>query len=128
MLLSIGNKVRNVVFMGMGEPLNNYGAVRAAVAAMTDVHRFRLSPSCVTVSTVGVIKRILDLARDLPQVNLALSLHAPTQALRARFVPSASGAPLDKLMAAMDAYIGATRRKVSSAVFSAARLFFLTSD
>ena len=105
-------KVRNVVFMGMGEPLNNYGAVRAAVAAMTDVQRFRLAPSCVTVSTVGVIPRILDLARDLPKVNLALSLHAPTQELRKRFVPSSSGAPLPKLMAAIDAYMDATGRKV----------------
>ena len=104
--------VRNVVFMGMGEPLNNYPAVRAAVRAMTDVHRFRLSPTHVTVSTVGVIPRILDLAEDLPGVNLALSLHAPTQELRKTFVPSASGAPLDRLMGAVDTYLEKTGRKV----------------
>lgn len=103
---------RNVVFMGMGEPLNNYGAVRAAAAAMTHPARWALRRSAVTVSTVGVVPRIADLARDLPGVSLALSLHAPTQAGRARIVPSARAYPLPKIMAAIDAYQAATGQRV----------------
>ena len=69
--------IRNVVFMGMGEPLNNYAAVLAALGPMTDPRGFALAPRHVTVSTVGVVPRIRTLARDAPGVRLALSLHAP---------------------------------------------------
>ena len=64
----------------MGEPLNNYAAVRGAVSMMTDNTLFALRRAAVTVSTVGVIPRIQQMARELPGVSLALSLHAPTQA------------------------------------------------
>lgn len=104
--------IRNVVFMGMGEPLNNYDAVRSSVAMMTHNSWFRLRRSCVTVSTVGVIPRILQLADDLPGVSLALSLHAPNQALRRTLVPSAAAHPLERLMAAIATYQDRTRQKV----------------
>ena len=103
---------RNVVFMGMGEPLNNWPAVRAATALMTHPARWALRRSAVTISTVGVIPRLADLARDLPGVSLARSLHAPTQEGRLRIVPSARAYPLPKLMAALDAYQVATGQKV----------------
>ena len=103
---------RNVVFMGMGEPLNNYPAVRGAARCMTAPSRWALRRSGVTISTVGVIPRLADLARDLPGVSLALSLHSPTQAGRAAIVPSARAYPLPKLMAAVDAYQVVTRQKV----------------
>ena len=92
--------------------MNNYESVKAAVEAMVDPHRFKLSPNRVTVSTVGVpgpMRRFVD---DLPKVNLALSLHAPTQELRKRFVPSASGFPLHKLMDMVDFYLNKTKRKL----------------
>lgn len=76
----------------------------AAVRTLTAPRAFGLSPSHVTVSTVGVIPRMLTLPADLPGVRLALSLHAPTQALRATIVPAARAYPLDRLMAALDAY------------------------
>ena len=57
------DKVRNVVFMGMGEPLHNYDAVLSAVRAMVDTNRFGLAPSRVTVSTVGIVPRMLQLAK-----------------------------------------------------------------
>ncbi|KAK3259673.1 hypothetical protein CYMTET_31345 [Cymbomonas tetramitiformis] len=103
--LVMANKItpiRNIVFMGMGEPLNNYAEVVGAVNAMIDPRRFGLSPAHVTVSTVGVVPRIIQMAEDLPAVNFALSLHAPTQELRVKIVPSAKAFPLDKLMAAVD--------------------------
>ena len=103
-------KVTNVVFMGMGEPLNNYDAVRASIGPMSDARVFAVAPSRITVSTVGVVPRMLALARDHPDLRLALSLHAPTQALREQIVPTATAYPLPKIMAALDAYLAAGAR------------------
>ena len=97
--------VRNVVFMGMGEPLNNYDAVMGAIAVMTDDKVFGLSPARVTVSTVGVIPRMRTLTRDAPGTCLALSLHAPTQELRQKIVPTAVAYKLDELMRVLDEYL-----------------------
>lgn len=95
--------IRNVVFMGMGEPLNNYYAVLAAIRAMTTV--FGLAPKHITLSTVGVIHRIRMLSHDAPLVRLALSLHAPTQEMRSQIVPTSTAYPLDKLMAVIDEHL-----------------------
>ncbi|KAL3140215.1 hypothetical protein ABBQ38_004490 [Trebouxia sp. C0009 RCD-2024] len=104
--------IRNVVFMGMGEPMNNYDQVVSAVHMMIDPQIFALRRSAITISTVGVIPRMLQMVTDLPGVSLALSLHAPTQELRKTIVPSAKAYPLDKLMAAVDRYHMQTRQKV----------------
>ena len=95
----------NVVFMGMGEPLNNYASVLAAFRAMTNPRLFALPPRRVTVSTVGVAPKMRALARDAPEARLALSLHAPTQTLRETIVPSSTAYPLDAIMAALDEYL-----------------------
>jgi hypothetical protein len=86
--------------MGMGEPLQNYEAVMDSVRGMTDVKRFRLSHHQVTISTVGVVHAIKKMSAEFPHLNLALSLHAPTQALRQQIVPSAKAFPIEKLLAA----------------------------
>jgi adenine C2-methylase RlmN of 23S rRNA A2503 and tRNA A37 len=86
--------IRNVVFMGMGEPLDNYDNVKTAIAAMIDVRQFSLSANKISVSTVGVLPKVKLLLAEYPQVDLALSLHAPTQALRERIVPTAKSARL----------------------------------
>ena len=100
-----GLGVRNVVFMGMGEPLNNYDEVITALGPMTDPQCFGLAPSRCTVSTVGVIPRMRTLVEDAPGVNLALSLHAPNQTLRERIVPTATAYKLPALMDALDDYL-----------------------
>ena len=99
----------------MGEPMNNYDEVALAVQIMIDPQAFALRRSAVTISTVGVIPRMLQMMTDLPGVSLALSLHAPTQELRKTIVPSAKAYPLDKLMAAVDKYQMQTRQKVTAA-------------
>lgn len=98
---------------GMGEPMNNYDQVVSAVHMMIDPQIFALRRSAITISTVGVIPRMLQMVTDLPGVSLALSLHAPTQELRKTIVPSAKAYPLDKLMAAVDRYHMQTRQKVN---------------
>jgi len=109
--------IRNVVFMGMGEPLNNYVQVLAACRAMLDRRTWSLAHGRVTVSTVGVVSRMRDLTRDLPEVNLALSLHAPTQDKREAIVPAARGTPVESLIAALDAHMmaGTARSRRSGA-------------
>eukprot|EP00571_Detonula_confervacea_P010814 CAMPEP_0172299376 /NCGR_PEP_ID=MMETSP1058-20130122/1717_1 /TAXON_ID=83371 /ORGANISM="Detonula confervacea, Strain CCMP 353" /LENGTH=551 /DNA_ID=CAMNT_0013008823 /DNA_START=16 /DNA_END=1671 /DNA_ORIENTATION=+ len=103
--------IRNVVFMGMGEPLNNYANVLAACRALIHPQLWNLAHSRVTVSTVGVVSRMRDLTRDLPEVNLALSLHAPNQMMREKIVPSAKGTPIESLIVALDNHMMALARR-----------------
>lgn len=104
--------LRNVVFMGMGEPLNNYNAVKSAISLMINPNVFGFRQKCVTLSTVGVIPRIIQLAHDLPGISLALSLHASNQDLRQKIVPSGRAYKLDRLMASIDTYQAITKGKV----------------
>ncbi|KAF4737380.1 hypothetical protein FOZ63_033914 [Perkinsus olseni] len=94
--------IGNVVFMGMGEPLENYDAVLAAIKGMNSL--FAVPQRCITVSTVGVVPKIRALAHDASGVKLALSLHAPTQDLREKIVPSAKAWSIQELMLALDEY------------------------
>ncbi|KAI4375946.1 hypothetical protein MLD38_013756 [Melastoma candidum] len=103
--------IRNVVFMGMGEPLNNYTALVEAIRVMTQLP-FQLSPRKITVSTVGIIHSINRLHGDLPGVNLAVSLHAPIQELRCQIMPSARAFPLGKLMDSLRTYQRNSKQKI----------------
>ncbi len=96
--------VSNVVFMGMGEPLLNYEAVLAAVRILLDDHGYGLSRRKVTVSTSGVVPFIERLATECP-VALAVSLHAPNDALRNSLVPLNKKYPLAEILAACRTYL-----------------------
>ncbi|MCO5100021.1 MAG: 23S rRNA (adenine(2503)-C(2))-methyltransferase RlmN [Burkholderiaceae bacterium] len=96
--------VTNVVFMGMGEPLQNYSATLAALHLLLDDHAYGLSRRRVTVSTSGVVPMIDRLREDCP-VALAVSLHAPDDALRDRLVPLNRKYPLAELMGACRRYL-----------------------
>lgn len=82
-----GRSVSNVVFMGMGEPLLNYDAVLKSIAILTDEDSLNLSAQKITVSTVGLARRIKDLADDQLSANLAVSLHAPDNETRSSIMP-----------------------------------------
>ncbi|XXG64796.1 hypothetical protein AAC387_Pa05g2652 [Persea americana] len=105
------SRIRNVVFMGMGEPLNNYSAVVEAIQIMTKVP-FQLSPKKITISTVGIIHNINKLHDDLPNVNLAISLHAPVQDIRCRIMPAARAFPLERLIDALQVYQTKSQQKI----------------
>jgi len=109
--------VRNVVFMGMGEPLDNYTNVTEACRTMIDRSRWNLAHGRVTVSTVGLISQIRRLTKELPEVSLALSLHAPNQKDREAIVPTASRYPIEGLIDALDnhmmAYLDKKRKRES---------------
>jgi 23S rRNA (adenine2503-C2)-methyltransferase len=96
--------ISNVVMMGMGEPLQNYNALVPALRVMLDDHAYGLSRRRVTVSTSGIVPMIDRLAQDCP-VALAVSLHAPNDALRDTLVPLNLKYPLAQLMAACHRYL-----------------------
>lgn len=101
--------ITNVVMMGMGEPLQNYSALIPALRVMLDDHGYGLSRRRVTVSTSGVVPMMDRLREDCP-VALAVSLHAPTDALRDELVPLNRKYPLAELMAACKRYLQAAPR------------------
>ncbi|MFM1855921.1 MAG: hypothetical protein RLZ83_1230 [Pseudomonadota bacterium] len=103
--------VDNVVMMGMGEPLQNYAALVPALRVMLDVHGYGLSRRRVTVSTSGVVPMMDRLAQDCP-VALAVSLHAPTDAIRDELVPLNRKYPLGELLSACERYLSRAPRDV----------------
>jgi 23S rRNA (adenine2503-C2)-methyltransferase len=96
--------ISNVVMMGMGEPLQNYSALVPALKAMLDDHGYGLSRRRVTVSTSGVVPMMTRLSADCP-VALAVSLHAPNNALRDNLVPLNRKYPLDELLSECTRYL-----------------------
>ncbi|MHB8831396.1 MAG: 23S rRNA (adenine(2503)-C(2))-methyltransferase RlmN [Patescibacteria group bacterium] len=106
------SRVTNIVFMGMGEPFNNPDNVFSALRTLMDPDAFGLGARHISVSTCGIIPGIQRLAKEAPQVNLAISLHAPEQGLRARIMPIAKAYQLDALMHAIRDYLQRTNRKV----------------
>jgi 23S rRNA (adenine2503-C2)-methyltransferase len=101
--------ISNVVMMGMGEPLQNYAALLPALRVMLDDHGYGLSRRRVTVSTSGVVPMIDRLRDDCP-VALAVSLHAPSDALRNALVPLNRKYPLAELLQACTRYLDAAPR------------------
>jgi len=104
--------VTNVVYMGMGEPFNNYAAVMESIRILNDPEGFGLGARHMTVSTCGIVPGILKFADEDLQVNLAISLHAPTDEIRNKIMPVNKAYPLAKLMAAVGEYAAKTNRKV----------------
>ncbi len=111
-LAARGKRITNVVFMGMGEPFHNYDAVMEAAALLNDPKGFGLGQRHITISTVGLVDKIDRFTGEHLQVNLAISLHAPTDELRSRLMPVNRRFPLSALMAACERYVQETNRKV----------------
>ncbi len=103
--------ITNLVYMGMGEPLANWKAVRKSIAI---AHRgFGIGMRRITVSTCGLVPMIYEIADPETPFTLAVSLHAPTDALRSRLMPVNRRYPIASLMAAVDHYIERTNRRVT---------------
>jgi len=104
--------LRNLVLMGMGEPLHNYDAVMTALEIITDRRGQNIGPGRITISTVGVVPGILRLAEEKQPYNLAVSLHGATEAERAALVPVSARWPLAELMEACRTYFAQTGRRI----------------
>ncbi|MGQ9552862.1 MAG: 23S rRNA (adenine(2503)-C(2))-methyltransferase RlmN [Anaerolineae bacterium] len=107
------SQVTNIVFMGMGEPLLNYEATVGAIARFCDPYGLALSAHGITVSTVGLPQRILDLAAEPYPVRLAISLHSAEEAVRARLLPIAGRISLEELIAACREYARVRQQRIT---------------
>ncbi|HJR54030.1 MAG TPA: 23S rRNA (adenine(2503)-C(2))-methyltransferase RlmN [Gemmatimonadota bacterium] len=103
----------NLVFMGMGEPLLNWDNLRIALALLVDARYFDIGARRITVSTVGLPERIVALGEEFPQVRLAVSLHAATDAVRDEIVPINRRYPLRQLLAACRLWCESTGKRMT---------------
>lgn len=108
-----GDRLTNVVLMGMGEPLLNYDATLTAVRRLVDPGALNLGQRHITLSTVGVVPGIKRLAGEGLQITLAVSLHAATDSLRDQLVPINRRYGLDALFQACYEYVERTGRRIS---------------
>jgi hypothetical protein len=105
--------IQNVALMGTGEPLDNYDNVVEACQMLSDSKMWGLRRGRITISTIGITPRIYDLTRDLPDVILAVSLHAPNQQLRRTIVPSAEHYKMEGLIEAIDNHMDCRAAELS---------------
>ncbi len=113
LLAAAGERLANVVFMGMGEPLANWPATWGAVETLCDADGLGLSPRRLTISTVGIVPGMRRLAESDRPVRLAVSLHAPNDSLRSELVPVNALYPLAEVLDACRYYQRRTGRRVT---------------
>jgi 23S rRNA (adenine2503-C2)-methyltransferase len=107
-----GEKITNIVFMGMGEPFLNYDNFLASVKVLNDADKFNIGQRKISVSTCGIIEKIRDFADENLQVNLAVSLNAPNDLIRKQVMPVARKYTIKELLSAVKYYTGKTNRRV----------------
>jgi 23S rRNA (adenine2503-C2)-methyltransferase len=105
--------ISNIVIMGIGEPFDNYENLSNALMIMNNHYGLAIGNRHITVSTCGIIPKILQFAKDFPQVNLAISLHATNNELRSKLMPINNAYPLDKLISVLKQYLKITNRRIS---------------
>ncbi len=113
MLHQSGEKVTNIVVMGMGEPFHNYDNTMAAIDRLNDPHGYNFGARRFTISTVGLVPMIRRFAREKRQVNLAISLHAADDVLRTSMLPVNKKYPLDEVLSACRDYVITTGRRIT---------------
>ncbi|MBS5335854.1 MAG: 23S rRNA (adenine(2503)-C(2))-methyltransferase RlmN [Clostridiales bacterium] len=108
-----GEKINHIVVMGSGEPFDNYENVASFIKIVTDSAGIGLSMRNITVSTCGIIPNIHRFAKDFPQVNLAISLHSPTDKGRSEIMPVNKKYPVKELIEACRKYTEETSRRIT---------------
>ena len=108
----IKNKITNVVFMGMGEPLANYKNMMESIRVLNDPKGIGIGARHITVSTVGLIPGIEKIAQEDIQINLAVSLHAPDNETRSETMPVNKRYPIEELIDACKYFVDETNRRV----------------
>ncbi len=105
-------RIRNIVFMGMGEPFLNYDNVLNAVKILNNENTFNIRARHISISTVGITEGIEKLSNEKLQINLAISLHAPNNNLRLKLMPISKKYSLENILKTVNEYIKKTNRKV----------------
>ncbi len=108
-----GEKVKRVVVMGSGEPMDNYDNVLKFIRLLSDEYGMNMSQRNITVSTCGIVPRIYDLAEEELQINLAISLHASNDAKRKELMPIANTYSISELLEAVRHYFDRTGRQLT---------------
>lgn len=108
----LGENVRSISFMGMGEPLLNYDNVKKAIEIFSDKDVFGLSKRKINVSTVGILSQLQKLCTDFNNINIAYSLHTPFQRQRNELIPVGKYNSIEYVFKILDKYINRSRRKV----------------
>jgi len=108
-----GEKVGNIVVMGTGEPLDNYENLCRFLEIVHDKDGLNIGMRNITVSTCGLIPKMREIAKDFPQINLAVSLHAPNDVIRNRMMPIGKRYPMDELLAACKRHTELTGRRIT---------------
>ena len=108
-----GERINHVVVMGTGEPFDNYDNLASFIRLLHDPNGLNLSLRNITVSTCGLVPGIERFAEDFPQVNLAISLHAPNDEIRGRTMPVSKAYPMPQLLQACRSYAEKTGRRVT---------------
>jgi len=111
--VAIGKRPNNVVFMGMGEPFDNYDEVLRAVRILNHPDGLNIGARRMTLSTCGIIPGIQRLAEEGIQVELSVSLHASHPEVRAHLMPIENRYPMNELLRACEAYTEATKRHIT---------------
>ncbi len=108
-----GERLTNIVVMGMGEPFHNYASLMQAIDRLSDADGFRFGARRITISTIGIIPMIEKFTKERRQIHLAVSLHAATNALRDTLLPVNRRYPLEPLISACRAYVAFTGRRIT---------------
>ncbi|MCI6615352.1 MAG: 23S rRNA (adenine(2503)-C(2))-methyltransferase RlmN [Candidatus Onthovivens sp.] len=106
-------KITHVVVMGTGEPFDNYDHVMKFIRILNNPHGFAIGARHLTVSTCGLVEKIREYANEGIQINLAISLHAPSDKIRNKIMPISLKYPLDQLMDAVKYYEATAKRRVT---------------
>lgn len=109
----LGEKISNVVIMGIGEPLDNYDNILKFLSNVNDESGLNLGLRHITLSTCGLTDKIKKLADENLPINLAISLHAPNDSVRKELMPVAKAYSMDALMEACDYYFEKTHRRIT---------------
>ena len=109
----LGDKISNVVIMGIGEPLDNYDNIISFLKNVNDEDALNIGYRHITLSTCGLADKIYSLADENMPINLAISLHAPNDEVRKKLMPVAKAYSLSKLLGACDYYFDKTHRRIT---------------
>jgi 23S rRNA (adenine2503-C2)-methyltransferase len=112
-VLELGPRINRVVFMGIGEPLHNYDQVLRAIRILRDRRGLGLPTSGITISTIGVPKRLRQLREEHLKVNLTISLHATTDEVRHQLIPGARSFSIDDVVGSADRWAARHNRRVT---------------
>ena len=113
LLENANDHLSNIVVMGIGEPLDNFDNVVSALKIITCQHGIEICSRHITISTCGLCNKMLEFAKALPQINIAISLHAPTDEIRNKLMPINKTYPLVKLMDTCKQYFNIANRRLT---------------